>query len=114
MEKRYQQQDVSILLNKASFLNPRFKSLAHLSAAYQEEVVDSLLDETVLSSTSTNQPSLTNRQSTSDVTTGGGPPAKKQKCALEKLHMYLVTNSWGRRPEQVQAEISRYKAEPAL
>lgn len=39
MDKRYQDPDVS------SFLDPRFKSLAHLPASPQEETVDSVIDE---------------------------------------------------------------------
>ena len=41
-DKRYQDPNVS--LNKASFLDPRFKSLAHLPATSQE-TVDSVIDE---------------------------------------------------------------------
>ena len=45
MDKRYQDPNVSLILNKASFLDPRFKSLAHLPATSQEETVDSVIDE---------------------------------------------------------------------
>ena len=45
MGSRYQDQAVSLCLNKASFLDPRFKTLAHLSHSQQAEVIKSVSDE---------------------------------------------------------------------
>ena len=38
VNSRYRDPDLQMLLNKASFLDPRFKSLAHLSSSQQEEI----------------------------------------------------------------------------
>ena len=45
MSTRYQDTDISLLLNKASFLDPRFKTLAHLSTVEQEETVDNIIQD---------------------------------------------------------------------
>lgn len=42
MEQRYLNPDVRIF-NKSSFLDPRFKSLAHLTSLTQEEVMEDLV-----------------------------------------------------------------------
>ena len=49
MSTRYQSKCVSSLLNKASFLDPRFKTLAHLSAAEKEDTVDSISQDLLVS-----------------------------------------------------------------
>ena len=43
MSARYQDPNVSLCLNKTSFLDPRSKTLAHLSQCQQEEVLEVLL-----------------------------------------------------------------------
>ena len=45
MEKQYLDPEIVALLNKASFLDPYFKTLAHLSTTCQVETVDSVIDE---------------------------------------------------------------------
>ena len=45
MSTRYQDTGISSLLNKASFLDPRFKTLAHLSTVEQEETVDNIIQD---------------------------------------------------------------------
>ena len=45
MSTRYQSTGVSLLLNKASFLDPRFKTLAHLSAVEKKETVNDIIRE---------------------------------------------------------------------
>ena len=45
MGSRYRDQAVSLCLNKASFLDPRFKTFAHLSHIQQAEVIKSISDE---------------------------------------------------------------------
>ena len=49
MSTRYQSKCVSSLLTKASFLDPRFKTLAHLSAAEKEDTVDSISQDLLVS-----------------------------------------------------------------
>ena len=48
MSTRYQSKGVSLLLNKASFLDPCFKTLVHLSAVDKEETVDSICQDFLL------------------------------------------------------------------
>ena len=45
MSIRYQDTGIISLLNKASFLDPRFKTLAHLSVTEQEKTVDNIIQE---------------------------------------------------------------------
>ena len=45
MSTQYQDTGIISLLNKASFLDPRFKTLAHLSATEQEKTVDNIIQE---------------------------------------------------------------------
>ena len=116
MDKRYQDQDASVVLNKASFLDPCFKSLAHLPAASQEETVDSVIAELRESLHMAAQPVSSSTGQESE-----GSPTKKKKTCLEKLlgekfqtepqSTGVVTVS---RDELVQAEVSRYKSEPIL
>lgn len=47
MNCRYQNECVLDILNNASFLDPRFKTLAHLSPNEQQETLESILDELV-------------------------------------------------------------------
>ena len=47
MDTRYINPDIKFLLYKASFLDPRFKTLKHLSCIQQEEVSDMILDEVI-------------------------------------------------------------------
>ena len=116
MDKRYQDPDVSLILNKASFLDPRFKSLAHLPATSQEETVDSVIDELTQTLHMAAHPVCSSTEQESE-----GSPAKKKKTCLEKLlgekfqteplSPGVVTVS---REELVQVEVSRYKSEPPL
>ena len=87
-------------MNKASFLDPRFKTLAHLSQNQQEEVIGSIADELLLyiSATEEQHDSDDNETVTvtevseteSDVTdpasvTTGIPHKKRKLTLLEKL-----------------------------
>ena len=47
MSNLYQDENVLAVLNKASFLDPRFKTLAHLTAVEQQDTMDSIIDELV-------------------------------------------------------------------
>ena len=44
MGSRYQDQAISLCLNKASFLDPTFKTLAHLSHSQKAEIIKSVSD----------------------------------------------------------------------
>lgn len=79
MDKCYQDPDASLVLNKASFLVPRFKSLAHLPAASQEETVDSVIAELTQTLHMVVQPVHSSSEQESN-----SSPTKK-KCCLEKL-----------------------------
>ena len=48
MSARYQDPNVSLCLNKTSFLDPRFKTLAHLSQRQQEEVLEVYIADELL------------------------------------------------------------------
>ena len=108
--------DKPLILNKASFLDPRFKSLAHLPATSQEETVDSVIDELTQTLHMVAQPVCSSTEQESE-----GSPAKKKKTCLEKLlgekfqteplSTGVVTVS---REELVQVEVSQYKSEPPL
>ena len=115
MDKHYKDPDVSLVLNKASFLDPRFKSLAHLPAASQEETVDSVIAELTRTLHMVVQPVHSSSERESD-----SSPARK-KCCLEKLlgeKFQTEPQSTGvisvSHDELVQAEVSRYKSEPIL
>ena len=76
---RYQNADVRMLMNKCTLLDPRLKSLAHLTEDEQEATVNSIVDEIVLYSYN---PVTINSSSRSTET---APPSPKKKCVLEKL-----------------------------
>ena len=65
---------VKLLMNKATFLDPRMKSLTHLSELEQETVINALINEMVL---------LADKGFTDEVEETSQPSAKK--CALENL-----------------------------
>ena len=44
LDKRYQDLSVKMLMNKATFLDPRMKSLTHLPANEQEAVINSVIN----------------------------------------------------------------------
>ena len=45
MSTRYQDTNIPLLLNKASFLDPCLKALTHLSTVEQEETVDNIIQD---------------------------------------------------------------------
>lgn len=47
LDTRYQDPDVCMLMNKSTLLDPRLKSLTHLTEEEQEATVNSLVYETV-------------------------------------------------------------------
>ena len=58
LAQRYQYPTVQLVLNKASFLDPRMKTLPHLSPDEQECVLNSLVNEIVTLRTSSHSPSV--------------------------------------------------------
>ena len=133
MSARYQDPNVSLCLNKASFLDPRFKTLTHLSQHQQEEVIRSIADELLLyisiaeeehydSIGSNGNETVTEVNEASATVPTKGTPYKKHKLTLlEKLlgrqfedpsvasGAAAVTRSG-----VVLAEISHYKGTPTI
>ena len=117
LSERYQNLDVLEFMNKAAFLDPRFKSLAHLSTSTVEDVVMSLQRDIVhlLEAESVDQ----SGESTTNDTNEEPPPQKKKK--LHPLKRLLGEKFGGSSAagsgsvsseDQAQAELARYKAEP--
>ena len=78
-----------MLMNKSTLLDPRLKSLAHLTEE-GEATLNSLVDEIVTSSLQSTPISASvssTTESTNDCNAEllHSPPTKKKKCALEKL-----------------------------
>lgn len=120
---RYVNPDIRGLLRKASFVDPRFKTLNHLSASEQEEVIDSIFEET-MQLTETN-PLIMDEQQGSSCNTPemSEPQRKKKKNALAELigNQFLqtqntigTTNTSTTHRDLVQSELFRYKAEPSI
>ena len=49
LDDRYVNPNIKLLLHKASFLDPRFKTLTHLSVTLREEIFDNILEEVLQS-----------------------------------------------------------------
>ena len=139
LRTRYQDVEVCKLLNKASLLNPRVKSLVHLTEEEQTNTVDDIVneivtafsplpqvvnDEVVLEDTEplANSCETDQSQTSSNMnscTGTNGEPVRK-KCMLEKLlgdtfsNNNLESSVMASFNELVLAELSHYKAEPLL
>ena len=142
LRTRYQDVEVRMLLNKASLLDPRVKSLVHLTEEEQTNTVDDLINEIVtafsplprvvsdklpelvLEDTEPLANSCETYQSQtssnmSSYTGSNGEPVRK-KCMLEKLLGDTFSNNNLENSvmvsfnELVLAELSRYKSEPLL
>lgn len=122
-ETCYKHPDVHMLLNKATVLDPRLKSLAHLTEEQQEETANSIVDEIVSSHLQSAAPvAVANpiseeHQSTAESST----KSKSKKCVLEKLLGDTFTanatceSSFSvSLTDLVLDELSRYKSEPVL
>jgi len=75
---RYQNPDIRMVMNKCTILDPRLKSLAHLTEDEQEATVNSIIDEIVLHSIP-----VTTTSASPFTEIASAPP--KKKCVLEKL-----------------------------
>ena len=121
---RYKHPDVCMLLNKATLLDLRLKSLAHPTEEQQEETVNSIVEEIVSSHLQSPAPvAVANaiseeHQSTAESST----ESKSKKCVLEKLLGDNFTAnatcessfSVSLTDLVVLGELSRYKSEPVL
>jgi len=89
MTTRYQDPTVSLCLNKASFLDPRFKTLAHISRSQQEKVIkdisDELVDMVVYISSGEECEDVEVSEVETDVTEESTPCKKPRLTLLEKL-----------------------------
>ena len=118
-----------MLLNKASLLDPRLKSLVHLDEEEQTSTIDSLVneivakfspvvdEEMVILDDSPNSHQTTANETTQTSDSNGGPVRKK--CMLEKLLGTSFSDNGDSsvtvsHNELVMAELSRYKSEAVL
>ena len=123
LKKRYQDPDIQLLLNKATFLDPCMKTLVHLSQTEQESVLNSLTDEMVMASVQTqnDEPTSADQQLITDQNDDTAQP--KQQSALQKLlgdSFFHSSDGDDQAPasvslnELILSEISRYKSEPLV
>ena len=121
----YKDPDVCMLMNKATLLDPRLKSLAHLTEDQQEATANSLVDEIVVSqlqpaTTAITTASTSENQSTSSSNAVSESSQSIKKCALEKLlgDTFSTLNASCDSSfsvsltDLVVGELTRYKAEP--
>ena len=73
--------DISGLLHKALFVDPRFKTFNHLSVSEQEEVIDTTFEETI-QLTYGNPLIMAEQQGSSSNTSEVAEPQRKK----EKMH----------------------------
>ena len=119
---RYQDPALVALLQKAAFLDPRFKTLVHLPSESAADVVAVIRSEMIeflqQEADESNKSSVSSRSET-DNAEGELPPQKKVKVhPLKKLlgdkfgaASTTVAGSLVSLEDQAQAELSRYKAE---
>ena len=129
LQTRYQENEIRMLLNKASLLDPRLKSLVHLDEEEQTSTIDSLVneivakfspvvdEEMVILDDSPNSHQTTANETTQTSDSNGGPVRKK--CMLEKLLGTSFSDNGDSsvtvsHNELVMAELSRYKSEAVL
>ena len=118
VNSRYQDPDLQMLLNKASFLDPRFKSLAHLSSSQQEEICDVVLQELLdtIDDSSGNIPS----EQPIDVDSGDSCPEPKKKKRENNALQAILGNAFitegisNACDDVIQSEVLRYKSEPSI
>ena len=85
LQTRYQDEEICALMNKASLLDPRLKSLVHLNEEEQASTIDSLVNEIVTTFSPpapvvSKQPSSSSQTSESTQSTDG---SVRKKCMLE-------------------------------
>ena len=135
MNSRYVDPNIKFLMYKSSFLDPRFKTLTHLSATVREEIFDCVLEdilqlnefvqndcELLIESASTTEVSVTPPLANPGPSTATDEPTKKKK--RKSALMELIGSKFQSNNEQstdtitfkdiVQSELLRYKTEPSI
>ena len=131
MDSRYTDPNIKFLMYKASFLDPRFKTLMHLSSTAKQEIFDWILEDILNLNMQTDDQS--NDVQIECVTTTESEPStsfssecseprrkKKKKSAL----MELIGNKFQSESDQttdtatfkdiVHSELLHYKSEPSI
>jgi hypothetical protein len=127
-DSRYINPHVKFLLYKASFLDPRFKTLKHLSSIQQEEVSDMILDEVIHlmeegtplmeeSTPVTTQPVVLVDDDNHE--SSGEPKQKKPKNVLvdmigDSFIEATVSSTSHTLQDIARAEVLRYRSEAAI
>ena len=120
LSERYKDSDVLELMNKAAFLDPRFKTVAHLPASTVEDITMSIQREMVNVLQQDSPEDQSSESITIEVNEQSPPPTKKKKIHLLKK---LLGDKFGAPSgisatgsvsleDHAQAELARYKAEP--
>ena len=81
MNSRYIDPNIKFLMYKSSFLDPRFKTLAHLSTTLREEIFDCVLDECIDSESVSDCPDceIESATDTESATSSEEPRRKKRR-----------------------------------
>ena len=125
MKSRYIHPEVKMLLNKASYLDPRFKTLTHLSSLQQEEIFDVILSEALQFVEGNSQTQMEEEVvicDNSDLESQNGPSAKKKRASalVELLGNKFLTDASTQETtpathkDILQSEMLRYKTEPPI
>lgn len=125
INNRYQHPDIKMLFNKASFLDPRFKSLTHLCTLQKEEVHEVILQEVIdlarkPTPTNSQLPTPTVIEPEDDgASTNLEPKQKKKKNALvdilgDSFNEDYEPDSSSIVEDVMKSEVLRYKSEPTI
>ena len=124
----YQHPDIQMLLNKASYLDPRFKTLTHLSSFQQSEVSDAILQEFIeLENDSDNgnesdaerEPNNESNDESNDECSTAEPRKKKAKNALldmmgDSFIVQAAATCTSTHEDMIHAEVLLYKSETTI
>ena len=128
INSRYQHPDIQMLLNKASYLDPRFKSLTHLSSFQQSEVSDAILQELIelendsddgSESDAEREPNNESNDESNDECSTAEPRKKKAKNALldmlgDSFIVQAAATCTSTHEDMIHAEVLRYKSETTI
>ncbi|XP_065917715.1 E3 SUMO-protein ligase ZBED1-like [Dysidea avara] len=130
MDSRYTDPNIKFLMYKSSFLDPRFKTLTHLSSTAKQEIFDWVVED-ILNLNNDNESNdvqiecvtttESSEPSTSSNSDCNGPTRKKKK---KSALMELIGDKFQSENEQttdtttfkdiVHSELLRYKTEPSI
>lgn len=118
INSRYQHPHIKMLFNKTTFLDPRFKSLTHLSALQREEVSDVILAELIALANETVEivDTSSNDQDSMD-NASAEPKQKKPKNALLDMlgdSFIIEPTSTSTNEDVMKSELLRYKSEATI